>query len=126
TISDAQSREQQHAELAAKQATFDLAVDRDDVVIRHQHVAALELRFFEMDVELLFSRQPFVQSDVSRFSFIEPGHREELANPPPELRLPWPQKLRGKNVVVEAVGAGQRKAKIHYANDLATQLAHQY
>ena len=34
--------------------------------------------------------------------------------------------LRGKNVVVEAVGAGQRKAKIHYANDLATQLAHQY
>ena len=125
-VVDAQSREQQHADLAAKQATFDLAVDRDGVVIRHQHVAALELRFFEMDVELLFSRQPFVQSDVSRFSFIEPGHREELANPPAELRLPWPQKLRGKNVVVEAVAAGQRKAKIHYANDLATQLAQQY
>jgi hypothetical protein len=35
----------------------------------------------------------------------------------------WPAALRGKNVVVEAVGAGQRKAKVHYANDLATQLA---
>jgi hypothetical protein len=124
-IIDPKSREQQHADLAAKQPTFDIAVDRDGVAIRHQHVAALDLRFFEMDVELLFSRQPFVQSDVSRFSYIEPGHRERLANPPSEHRVAWPTALRGKNVVVEGVGAGQRKAKIHYANDLATSLAHQ-
>lgn len=126
TVVDALSREQQQAELAARQATFDLAVDREGVLIRQQHVTSLELRFFEMDVELLFSRQPFVQSDVSRFSFIEPGHRESLANPPPELRVPWPRQLASKNVVVEAVGAGQRKAKIHYANELATHVAHQY
>jgi hypothetical protein len=125
-ISDATSRDQQQAELAAKQPTFELAVDRDGVVIRQQHVASLELRFFAMDVELLFSRQPFVQSDVSRFSFIEPGHREHVVRPPTELRMSWPAVMRGKNVVVEAVGAGQRKAKIHYANDLATDLAHQY
>jgi hypothetical protein len=126
TVIDPKSRDQQHGDLAAKQPTFDVAVDRDGVVIRHQHVAALELRYFEMDVELLFSRQPFVQSDVSRFSFIEPGHREQLANPPTEHRVPWPGALRGKNVVVEAVAAGLRKAKVHYANDLATNLAHQY
>jgi hypothetical protein len=125
TIVDPRSREQQHAELAAKQPTFDIAVDRDGIVVRSQHIAALELRFFEMDVELLFSRQPFVQSDVSRFSFIEPGHREGLEHPAPELRVPWPAALRGKNVVVEAVGAGQRKAKVHYANDLATNLSNQ-
>jgi hypothetical protein len=38
----------------------------------------------------------------------------------------WPAQLRGKNVVVEAVGAGVRKAKVHYANDLVTSLSHQY
>ncbi|MCW5808582.1 MAG: hypothetical protein KIT31_39895, partial [Deltaproteobacteria bacterium] len=119
-IVDPRSREQQHAGLAAVQPAFELAVDRDGVVVTSQHVAALELRYFEMDVELLFSRQPFVQSDVSRFSFIEPGHREQLGELPPEHRVPWPAQLRGKNVVVEAVGAGQRKAKVHYANDLAT------
>jgi hypothetical protein len=124
-ILDPKSREQQHADLAAKQPTFEIALDRDGVAIRHQHVTALDLRFFEMDVELLFSRQPFVQSDVSRFSYIEPGHREHVASPPAEHRIAWPAALHGKNVVVEAVGAGQRKAKIHYANDLATSLAHQ-
>jgi hypothetical protein len=78
-----------------------------------------------MDVGLLISRQPFVQSDVSRFSFIEPNHREQLGELPPEHRVRWPARLVGKNVVVEAVGAGLRKAKIHYANDLAATLANQ-
>lgn len=126
SLVDPRSRDQQHAELAGKQPVFDLAVDRDGIVVHSQHIAQLELRFFEMDVELLFSRQPFVQSDVSRFSFIEPGHREALAITAPEHRVAWPAALRGKNVVVEAVGAGMRKAKVHYANDLTTSLAHQY
>ncbi len=125
SIVDVRSREQQHADLAAKQPAFDLALDREGIVIGSQHVTGLELRFFEMDIELLFSRQPFVQSDVSRFSFIEPGHREQLAQLPPEHRVVWPAALRGKNVVVEAVGAGMRKAKVHYANDLSTNVSNQ-
>lgn len=125
-VTDPRSRDQQQADLAARQPAFELAVDRDGVVLHSQHVAALELRFFEMDVELLFSRQPFVQSDLSRFSYIEPGHREAVANPAPEHRIGWPAYLRGKNVVVEAVGAGIRKARVHYANDLVTHLSHQY
>jgi hypothetical protein len=125
-VVDPRSRDQQQAELAARQPAFELAADRAGVIVRSQHVAALELRFFEMDVELLFSRQPFVQSDVSRFSFIEPGHREAVIAPGPEHHVAWPAAMRGKNVVVEAVGAGVRKAKVHYANDLAIQVAHQY
>jgi hypothetical protein len=125
-VTDPRSRDQQHAELAARQPAFDVAVDRDGVVVHSQHVAALELRFFEMDIELLFSRQPFMHSDVSRLSYIEPAHREAITGPPAEHRVAWPAPLRGKNVVVEAVGAGLRKAKTHYANDLVTTLSHQY
>ncbi|HEY0194284.1 MAG TPA: hypothetical protein VGC42_24380, partial [Kofleriaceae bacterium] len=123
---DPRSRDQQQAELAARQPAFELAVDRDGITVHSSHVEGLELRLFEMDIELLFSRQPFVQSDASRFSFIEPGHREALAAPPPELRIAWPARMRGKNVVVEAVGAGLRKAVVHYANDLVTTLSNQY
>ena len=120
-IVDPRSREQQHAELAAKQPAFELAVDRDGVVVRSQHVAALELRFFEMDVELLFSRQPFVaERRVAVLVHRARPPRRSSSEPPPEHRVAWPAQLRGKNVVVEAVGAGMRKAKVHYANDLAT------
>ncbi len=125
-VIDPQSRDQQQAELASRQPTFELELDRDGAIVRHQYVGALELRYFELDIELLFSRQPFVQSDASRFSFIEPGHREQVDTPAPELRVPWPRQLRGKNVVVEAIAAGQRKSKVNYANDLVTNVAHQY
>jgi hypothetical protein len=125
-VTDPRSRDQQQAELASRQPAFDLAVDRDGVAVHSQHVAALELRFFEMDIELLFSRQPFMQSDVSRLSYIEPAHREAIASPAAEHRVAWPAPLRDKNVVVEAVGAGLRKAKVHHANDLVTTLSHQY
>jgi len=125
-VVDPKSRDQQQSVLAAKQPAFEIAVDRDGVVVTSQNVDALELRYFEMDIELLFSRQPFVASDVSRFSFIEPGHRAQLAAPGAEQRVPWASSLRGKNVVVEGVGAGIRRAKVHYANDLTTNLAHQY
>ena len=125
-VADPKHREQQQNELAARQPSFELVLDREGALIHQQHVEAIELRYFEMDIELLFSRQPFVQSDVSRFSFIEPGHRESITKPAAEQRVPWPTELRGKNVVVEAVGAGLRKAKIHYANELTAHIAQQY
>ncbi|CAN5150178.1 hypothetical protein BH11MYX1_BH11MYX1_34860 [soil metagenome] len=125
-VADPNQREQQQNELASRQPTFELALDREGAVIQQQFVEMIELRYFEMDIELLFSRQPFVQGDVSRFSFIEPGHRETITRPAAEQRVPWPGELRGKNIVVEAIGAGLRKAKIHYANELATTVAQQY
>lgn len=40
-----------------------------------------------------------------------PAHREAIASPAAEHRVAWPVPLRGKNVVVEAVGAGLRQPR---------------
>jgi hypothetical protein len=116
-------REQQTAELAARQPAIELTVERAGLAIACRNVRKLELRFFEMDIELMFSRQPFVASDVTRFSFIEPAVRELIESASEQLTVPWPAAVAGKNVVVEVVAHGQRVTKIHYANDLVTTLA---
>ncbi len=125
-VADQRSREQLQSKLAAAQPAFELALDRDGIELSWQALASVELRFFAMDIELLFSRQPFVQADVSRFSYIEPGHREAVALTASPQRVPWPESMRGKNVVVEAVAAGSRKAKVHYAHDLNLVVAAQF
>lgn len=125
-VADQRSREQLQGKLAAAQPAFELALDREGIELSWQELATLELRFFAMDIELLFSRQPFVQADVSRFSYIEPGHREQVALTASPQRVPWPENMRGKNVVVEAVAAGARKAKVHYAHDLNIVVAAQF
>lgn len=125
-VADQQSREQLQSKLAAAQPTFEVALDREGIELSWQALTTVELRFFAMDIELLFSRQPFVQADVSRFSYIEPGHREAVALTASPQRVPWPEAMRGKNVVVEAVAAGSRKAKVHYAHDLNLVVAAQF
>lgn len=124
---DADSREQRMDELAARQPALALTVEHGAVVLQHHNVAGCQLRFYRMDIELLFSRQPFVQGDVERFSWIEPGATLDvpLAG---DGRTPVaiPEKMRGANLVIEAVAPGLRRSVTHYAHDLATQLAQQY
>jgi hypothetical protein len=124
---DERSRDQRMDELAARQPALAVAVEHGEVVLQHHNLEACRLRLYRMDIELLFSRQAFVQGDVERFAFIEPG--ATLAVPlagEGRTRVPLPAAMRGQNLVIEAVAPGLRRSVAHYAHDLATQLAHQY
>jgi hypothetical protein len=126
TAIDRDNRDQVMTEQAARQPALELKASGSDIVIGHDNLAACQLRFFEMDIELLFSRQPFVQGDVQRFSFIEPGHVVEVALTGQQTIVPIPASLRGSNLVIEAVAPGARRAVAHYAHDLGVQIAHAY
>jgi len=124
---DPDSREQRMNDLAARQPALEISAQPGTLVLQHHNLGGCTLRFYRMDIELLFSRQPFVQGDVERFSWIEPGLALPItftADGRSEVAIP--QSLRGANLVVEAVAPGLRRALTHYAHDLATQLAHQY
>jgi hypothetical protein len=124
---DPDSREQRMNDLAARQPALEISALPGKVALQHHNLTGCQLRFYRMDIELLFSRQPFVQGDVERFSWIEPGVVESVAlagDGRSEVAIP--PALRGANLVIEAVAPGLRRALTHYAHDLATQLAHQY
>lgn len=124
---DRDSRDQRMNELAARQPALELRADKDTLVLQHSNLAGCRLRFFRMDIELLFSRQPFVQGNVERFSWIEPGAVLDLAfGGDGRTTAPIPDAMRGANLVIEAVAPGLRRSITHYAHDLAPQLAHQY
>ncbi len=121
------NRDRTIAELAARQPTLDLVADHGQLVVQHQNLATCQLRFYRMDIELLFSRQPFVQGDVERFSWIDPGCTLDLAlGEGGRTPVPIPESMRGENLVVDAVAAGQRRSIAHYAHDLGVEIANQY
>ena len=124
---DPDSREQRMNDLAARQPALELSALPGKLALQHHNLAGCTLRFYRMDIELLFSRQPFVQGDVERFNWIEPGLVQAIAfTGDGRTEVAIPPGLRGANLVVEAVAPGLRRALTHYAHDLATQLAHQY
>ncbi|MCY1056787.1 hypothetical protein [Nannocystis sp. SCPEA4] len=124
---DADSREQRMDELAARQPALSLGAEQGRVIVQHHNLAGCQLRFYRMDIELLFSRQPFVQGDVERFSWIEPGATLDVVlTGEGRTAVEIPAGMRGANLVIEAVAPGLRRSITHYSHDLATQLAHQY
>jgi hypothetical protein len=127
-IVDTDSRDQKMAEAAARQPSLDIAVRGADITLTHANLAHCQLRFFKLDIELVFSRQPFVQSDVERFSFIEPGLvvDVQLSQSGATTTVPIPASLRGANIVIEAVAPGLRRSVAHYAHDLGVQVAHAF
>jgi hypothetical protein len=124
---DPDSRDQRMDELAARQPALALTVEHGAVVLQHHNLAACQLRFYRMDIELLFSRQPLVQGDVERFSWIDPGALQAVPlSADGRTTVAIPDSMRGANLVIAAVADGLRRSITHYAHDLATQLAQQY
>ncbi|MEZ4454482.1 MAG: hypothetical protein R3B09_33835, partial [Nannocystaceae bacterium] len=124
---DEESREQRMDELAAHEPALELSAEGDRVILQHHNLSRCRLRFYRMDIELLFSRQPFVQGDVERFTWIEPGAALEvpLAGEGRSV-VELPAAMKGQNLVIDAVASGLRRSITHFAHDLAVQLAHRY
>ncbi|PRQ04207.1 hypothetical protein ENSA5_09910 [Enhygromyxa salina] len=127
-VVDADSREQEHARLAATEVGFDFEVDGSTIALSYQNLAACTVSYYRMDIELLFSRQPFMKDQSGRFSIVQPNHsaRHELPADQTEHRFELPPEYRSANTIIEIVGEGLRRSKANYAHDLHVRVIEQF
>jgi len=121
-------REKQQGELAATEPTFDFKVESRQIALTWKNLGAVTINYYLMDPEFLFSASPFVTEDTSRFSIIKPTRTVSQALPAGQdtLAIPLPGEFAKANVLVEILGAGQRKAQAYHANTLKFTLAENY
>ena len=60
-VADKEDQAQQQAKLAAKEASFEFAVAAKTINLTWKNLETVRVNYYLMDVELLFSRNPFVQ-----------------------------------------------------------------
>ena len=125
-VDDKDRLEKQNA-LAATQPSFEMELSGSQVTLHYRNLSHIRVNYYLMDIELLFSRQPFVQQKSDRFSIIRPNGYEDR-NLPKDDRLCFqlPEAFCGVNAVVEGVADGIRKAQVSYANRLRVHLAERY
>lgn len=125
---DKPDREKQQGELAATEPGFDFKVENRTISLNWQNLGEVVVNYYLMDPEFSFSSSPFVSQDASRFSIIKPNLSATQALPAgaTTLDLPLPAQFAKANVLVEVVGAGQRKAKPYHANNLKLALTENY
>ncbi|MDA1050033.1 MAG: hypothetical protein O3C40_06085 [Planctomycetota bacterium] len=127
-VVDPDSRDQRQAELAATAPSFDLKVEAKKVQLDYQNLERVLVNYYLMDIELLFSRNPFVQHSSGQFSQIRPNLTDtiELPKGGKKFEIALPDELLNRNVLVEIVGAGQTKSQAYYSNSLSVQLIENY
>ncbi len=127
-VVDAKDRDQQQAQLAATQPDFDFTVEARKIHINHQNLTKLQVNFYQVDVELLFSRNPFVHEFGDTFASIKPNHslNVSLSTDRDSTEIDLPDELRNSNVLIEIVGGGETQTQPYFSNSLAVQVIENY
>ena len=127
-VVDDQSRDQQQAEQAAKETALELEVEGSEVTLSYRNLASVTVNYYEMDLEFLFSTNPFVSSGGGGFSIVRPNRTAQVKLPKGKVehQFALPAEYQAKNVLVEVIGGGKKRSKAVYANELRTALSENF
>jgi hypothetical protein len=127
-IADADDRDQRQGQLAAKEPSVEFTIEAKAINLTWQNLDAVRVNYYLMDVELLFSRNPFVQQSGGQFSSIRPNFTQEVKLPPNQnkLAMKLPENLVRRNVLVEVVAAGKVRSLPYYANAMEVKMMENY
>jgi len=146
---DEKNRLERQTLLAAAEPSLDFKVESRKIILQYRNLKDCRVNYYLMDIELLFSRNPFVQEFAGQFSSIRPNETQLLtlekttqstsstlsaaqtpetpgAPPSKTFTFDLPERFRSSNVMVEIVAGGIRKSQAYYANDLNVQLIENY
>ncbi len=123
-----EDRQQTQTELAATETNFDFQVEAKKITVRYQNLNQVRINYYVMDIELLFSRNPFVQQYTGQFSTIRPNLTANLDLPADatSTEVDLPAELQNSNVLVEVAGGGKTRSQAYYANSLDVQVVENY
>lgn len=127
-VVDPENRDQTQAQLAGTEPNFELNVEAGEIQLHYANVESATVNFYLMDVELLFSRNPFAQEYSSQFSSIRPNETLQVDLPADGDRrsIAIPEALQAKNLMVEVAAAGQTRATPYYSGALVVQTIENY
>jgi hypothetical protein len=127
-VDDSENRDQQQAALAAKEPTIGMKVADTEITLDYQNLESVQMNYYEMDLEFLFSTTPFVSNDGGGFSVVKPNQTEMVRLPADKRshKIQLPREYRAKNVLVEVVGGGKRRTEAIYANELQTTVSENF
>jgi hypothetical protein len=114
--------------LAATEPILEFEIDGSLLKISHERVGEVELRYHLMDVEFLFSANPFVRGEVGQSSLIEPNRVEvvSLDGASVSTSIPLPADLERSNLFVEVRGAGITRRGTYFSSRLTVQGLERY
>ncbi|KRW99096.1 hypothetical protein PPERSA_07349 [Pseudocohnilembus persalinus] len=112
-----------------EQVNFEL--DKKELVINYQNSSSFKLFFYEIDLEILFSRQPFLNNDKSdEFAYVKANHTENIkvnnSNLIESMRYKIPENLVNKNLYILLKYSNDVHSLTYFSADLKVSVLNNY
>jgi len=128
TVVDEKDRSQLQTQLAATEKNFDFKIVSRRIHLTYQNMAQCQIKYYPMDIELLFSRNPFVQKQTNEFMIVQPDTTALLPLPEDQTtyEIDLPAKYHNSNLIIEITAQGKRQSHVCYANSIHLQVIENY
>lgn len=122
------TRRQDLDRLAAQQPSVELKSVGGKLWLTTHRLETVTLNLYPMDIELLFSRKPFLAEGGQDYAVIKPAWTRELQvkGGGEEEELELPRDYRDRNLMVEVVGKGKQASEAWYANQIKVRMIESY
>ncbi|MDY0165019.1 MAG: hypothetical protein RBS80_00660 [Thermoguttaceae bacterium] len=127
-IVDADDRDQQQERLAETDPALQIRVEGDRIELAYANLDCVQVNYYLMDIELLFSTQPFVTEYGRQFAYLRPNRTDTVALLPNEdsMAITLPDEMARRNVMIEVVGGPIKRAATHFSNRLDARMMENY
>jgi len=86
---------------------MEFVIEGTTIHIDYANIEAVKASYYMLDLEILFSKTPFLTSDVQDFGFVQPYAQAEvpLDSHQTSFKFPLDEKLAKKNLLIEISNA---------------------
>ncbi|EMI18822.1 hypothetical protein RMSM_04248 [Rhodopirellula maiorica SM1] len=121
-------REQKQASAAEEQPEVLVRVEGDSLRIDHRQTKSATLNLYGVDLELLFSKAPFVREDLQRMAMVKPMRSETLDFDQPSgvARYELDENRRRQTLLVEVVAGASRNTALYFGGEMTTYVSESY
>eukprot|EP00831_Metopus_contortus_P064836 TRINITY_DN57994_c0_g1_i2.p1 TRINITY_DN57994_c0_g1~~TRINITY_DN57994_c0_g1_i2.p1 ORF type:complete len:250 (+),score=61.87 TRINITY_DN57994_c0_g1_i2:99-848(+) len=115
-------------EAIKKEPQLSLLLENKELVIDYLNLKEVRLHYYLIDLEILFSRTPFLETNVDNFSFLQPNFGQNIKLPEKErrIRIKIPDIFSNKNVIIEATGGSLQQRLTFFSSSLTVQIFEPY
>ena len=124
---DTDNRTQAQTMLADTAARLQVEMEESVLQLEHANLAQCVINYYPMNIELLFSRKPFVRDVGTQFTFIKPNRSDVIRlSGDKTIKINVPEELKDQNLMIEATAAGISRINPYYPNALKVDLIENY
>lgn len=118
-------RERRQNKMASNEPTFDISSESNRTIsVNYSNLVDITVSYYVMDIEHLFSTNPFVQQELGHFLYVTPNKKESflLKDKSGTFNFKIPNEFANSNVVIDVVSAQIHHNITVYSNNLAVYI----